>query len=143
MARRKAKMRDILVILPGLTGSVLEQKGRKIWAPLPHALVTYLRSLGKSLDALRIKGVDDPDRDDLGDGIRATRVWREYRRIRERTEVFPPHLNPWMDADTSDWRRFIGSMGTGRNQRSTLVRGIRENPETESARRPSIATASA
>ena len=57
-------------------------------------------------------------------------VWREYRRIRERAEVFPPHLNPWMDADTSDWRRFIGSMGTGRNQRSTLVRGIRENPET-------------
>lgn len=73
MKSSKTLMRDIIVILPGITGSVLEKDGKKIWAPLPQAMLTYLKSLGRSLDWLKLKD-DDYECDDLGDGIMATKV---------------------------------------------------------------------
>lgn len=68
------RMGDVIIVLPGITGSVLEKDGREIWALSGHALSTYLRSFGSSLEKLEIQGVDDPDADDLGDGVTATRL---------------------------------------------------------------------
>jgi pimeloyl-ACP methyl ester carboxylesterase len=70
----RVKMRDMIVVLPGITGSVLEKKGvGEFWAPLPIALLTYIKNLGESLDALRLEN-DDPEAPDAPDGVRATRV---------------------------------------------------------------------
>lgn len=47
-------MRDLVVVLPGITGSVLTKDGHDLWAPSGEALWKYVTDLGKSLDALRL-----------------------------------------------------------------------------------------
>jgi pimeloyl-ACP methyl ester carboxylesterase len=67
-------MRDVLVVLPGISGSVLEKNGMgEIWAPLPRAVLTYIKTLGKSLDALQLQE-DNPELPEAPDGVRATRL---------------------------------------------------------------------
>ncbi len=66
-------MRDMVVLLPGISGSVLQRNGKDIWAPSGQAVWQALRSLGSSIRDLRLDG-DDPQADDLDDGVRATRV---------------------------------------------------------------------
>ncbi|MHC1767447.1 MAG: esterase/lipase family protein [Verrucomicrobiia bacterium] len=67
------RLRDIVIVLPGITGSVLQQDGKDLWALSGQAAWNALRSLGKDMEALRIED-DDPDRDSLDDDIVATRV---------------------------------------------------------------------
>ncbi len=67
------KMRDIVVILPGITGSVLQKDGKDIWAVSGQAAWQALITSGESFQQLKIDR-DDPDIDDLGDGIKAVRV---------------------------------------------------------------------
>jgi hypothetical protein len=64
---------DVVVLLPGITGSVLVQGdgARQIWAPTPSAVLRGLFTLGRSLDTLTLED-DDWRADDLGDGVRAT-----------------------------------------------------------------------
>ena len=69
----KTRMRDVVVLLPGITGTVLQRNGVDIWATSGRAIAKALFTLGNSLQELKLKG-DDPDVDDLGDGIRATRL---------------------------------------------------------------------
>lgn len=69
----KQPLRDIVIVLPGITGSVLQKDGRDVWAPSGEAVLGALRSLGSVLHSVRL-AADDPDVDDLGDGIRATRL---------------------------------------------------------------------
>src|SRR5207248_2485543 len=69
----KTPIRDLVVLLPGITGSVLQKDGRDVWAPAGKAISRALFSRGNALQALRLAG-DDPERDELDDGIRATRV---------------------------------------------------------------------
>ena len=64
---------DVIVLLPGITGSVLQKDGKDIWALTGGAAVRGLLSLGRSVMDLELHG-DDPDADDLGDGITAPRV---------------------------------------------------------------------
>ncbi len=59
-------MRDLVVVLPGITGSVLQKDGRDLWAISGQAIWRALTSLGRSLDDLRLA---DPEGDD---GVRAT-----------------------------------------------------------------------
>ncbi|OYD91279.1 lecithin--cholesterol acyltransferase [Nostoc sp. 'Peltigera membranacea cyanobiont' 210A] len=66
-------MRDIVVILPGITGSVLQKDGKDIWAVSGQAAWQALRTLGDSLQWLKMAG-DDPDAEYLDDGIKATRL---------------------------------------------------------------------
>ncbi|WP_026370102.1 esterase/lipase family protein [Kallotenue papyrolyticum] len=68
-----ATLRDMVVLLPGISGSVLQKDGKDIWAPSGQALWQVLRTLGNSIRALQLDG-DDAVAEDLGDGIRATRV---------------------------------------------------------------------
>ncbi len=70
MARQK--MGDVIVLLPGILGSVLERDGKEVWAPTPGAALRALWSLGRSLTGLRLDA-DPIDVDDV-DGVVATRL---------------------------------------------------------------------
>lgn len=69
----KTPMRDMVVILPGITGSVLQKDGKDLWAVSGQAIWNIVKSQGKALDALKIKQ-DDPEAEDLDDGIKAVRL---------------------------------------------------------------------
>ena len=64
---------DLLVLLPGITGSVLEKDGKELWAPTPGAVIRNLLSFGRALKDLEVAD-DDWEAPDLGDGVRATRL---------------------------------------------------------------------
>ena len=64
---------DVVVLIPGITGSALERNGREVWGTSLDALLRGLFSGGQTIQDLRLED-DDPDVDDLGDGVRATRL---------------------------------------------------------------------
>jgi len=69
----KEPMGDVVVLLPGILGSVLTRDGKEVWAPSPGAIGRALWTLGRSVKSLQLD--DDPwETDDLGDGVVATRV---------------------------------------------------------------------
>ena len=69
----KVEMRDMVILLPGIMGSVLQKDGRDLWAISGQAMGAALWSLGGAIEKLKLEE-DDPEVDDLGDGIRATRL---------------------------------------------------------------------
>ncbi|HZG36945.1 MAG TPA: hypothetical protein VEY87_14010 [Gaiellaceae bacterium] len=72
-------MPDVIVCIPGITGSVLRKNGRDVWNVSGGAVLNALRSLGGSMQDLKL--ADDPvDVDDV-DGIRATSVIRDVHLI--------------------------------------------------------------
>jgi len=76
----KTRMEDMVVILPGITGSVLQKDGKDIWAISGQAAWQTLKSLGKSLQQLTIEQ-DDPEAENLGDGITAARLMSDAHLI--------------------------------------------------------------
>ncbi|MFL5980305.1 MAG: esterase/lipase family protein [Gaiellaceae bacterium] len=76
----RKQMGDVIVMLPGITGSVLQKDGKDVWAPTAGAAVGALFSLGKNIKSLALKD-DPPDADDLGDGVVATRVMPDIHLI--------------------------------------------------------------
>jgi hypothetical protein len=73
-------MRDVVVCLPGITGSVLQKDGRDVWNISGGALISALTTLGGSIKDLKL--ADDPaDVDDLGDGVTAPEVIRDVHLI--------------------------------------------------------------
>jgi pimeloyl-ACP methyl ester carboxylesterase len=76
---RKA-MRDVIVFLPGITGSVLQKDGKDVWKIAGGAVLRALLSLGDNLDGLMLR--EDPaDVDDLGDGVTAPSVMHDVHLI--------------------------------------------------------------
>lgn len=68
------------MLVPGILGSVLARDGADVWAPSPGAIGRALWSLGRSVSSLEL--TDDPvDRDDLGDGVTATRLMPDVHLI--------------------------------------------------------------
>lgn len=67
----KIPMKDIIVILPGILGSVLQKDGKDLWATSGQS---FWNLVTKSKDTIKLLelGFDDPLLDDLGDGIQAT-----------------------------------------------------------------------
>lgn len=64
---------DVIVLLPGILGSVLEREGQEVWAPTAGSAWRAIRSLGRSVRDLEL--ADDSVKDDvLTDGVRATRL---------------------------------------------------------------------
>jgi pimeloyl-ACP methyl ester carboxylesterase len=114
---RKRPVGDIVVLLPGILGSVLQRDGKDVWSITVGAAWRGLMSMGKSIKSLELHG-DDPVKADLGDGVVATRLmpdvhlapglWKieGYTKIREvlhsRFEL-EPGVN-WFDFPY-DWRR--------------------------------------
>ena len=76
----RKRMGDVIVMLPGITGSVLQKDGKDVWAASPGAAVGALFSLGKNVKSLALKD-DPPDADDLGDGVVATKVMGDIHLI--------------------------------------------------------------
>ena len=62
----------LVIVLPGISGSVLSKDGKEVWGTSTAAIWRAVTSGGESIRALAIKGVDDPSLDDLGDGVKAT-----------------------------------------------------------------------
>lgn len=62
----KPKIKDLVVVLPGITGSVLEKDGRDLWALSGSAIWNTLVTMGGWLDNLAL---DEPEADD---GVVAT-----------------------------------------------------------------------
>ncbi len=64
-----APFRDVVVLLPGITGSVLANKaGKDVWAPSAGAVWRTITSLGRSVTGLELAS------DDVDDGVVATRL---------------------------------------------------------------------
>ena len=76
----KRPMKDVVVVLPGITGSVLQRDGKDVWAFTGGAALRALFSLGGSIKDLALDG-DDPELDDLGDGVIASRVMPDIHLI--------------------------------------------------------------
>jgi pimeloyl-ACP methyl ester carboxylesterase len=69
----KQPLGDVVVLLPGILGSVLQRDGKDVWAPTPGAIARGLWTLGRSVKSLEL--TSDPwERDDLGDGVTAPRL---------------------------------------------------------------------
>lgn len=64
---------QLIILLPGIMGSVLQQNGRDLWAISRQGISEGLLSLGSALNQLVLHS-DDHLRDDLGDGITAHRL---------------------------------------------------------------------
>lgn len=67
----KTPMKDMIIILPGITGSILQKDGKDLWNVSGQAILQFLISMGASINSLKLTH-DDPEAEDLGDGIRAT-----------------------------------------------------------------------
>lgn len=76
----RKQMGDVIVMLPGITGSVLQRDGKDVWAPTAGGVINALLTLGKDVKHLALKD-DPPDVDDLGDGVVATRVMPDIHLI--------------------------------------------------------------
>ncbi|WP_447603407.1 lipase/acyltransferase domain-containing protein [Nitrospira sp. Nam80] len=73
-------MRDVIVLLPGIMGSVLQKDGKDVWALSGGALLAALQTLGQNIKSLALTD-DAADADDLGDGIIATRIFPDTHLI--------------------------------------------------------------
>ena len=61
--------RDVVVLLPGITGSVLaDRNGKEVWSPSGGALWRAITSFGGSISGLELAG------DDVDDGVTAPRL---------------------------------------------------------------------
>jgi pimeloyl-ACP methyl ester carboxylesterase len=70
----KTKLRDLVVILPGITGSVLQKDGKDIWNYSSQSVWQLIQTFGNSLDRLKLPS--NPTTEDFDDGIRATSLVR-------------------------------------------------------------------
>ena len=125
MARRK--FGDLIILLPGITGSVLQCNGKDVWAITPASAIAALFSLGNNIKDLQIKGKDDWTKDDLGDGVTAPRLVQDvhllpgfwqidgYTAIKTRlfAELTLEEGKNWFDYPY-DWRRDNGRCHDGR-----------------------------
>ena len=50
----KQPMGDVVVLLPGILGSVLARDGKEVWAPSPGAIGRALWTLGRSVRSLEL-----------------------------------------------------------------------------------------
>ena len=76
----KKAMRDVVVVLPGITSSVLQKDGKDVWNVSGGSVLRALLSLGQNVKDLALTE-DPPDVDDLGDGVTAPKVMRDIHLI--------------------------------------------------------------
>jgi len=71
LAQARRPMPDVVVVLPGIMGSVLQRSGKDVWALSGSALARGLVSLGGSVKSLTLSE-DSAEATSLDDGISAT-----------------------------------------------------------------------
>jgi hypothetical protein len=69
----KTPLQDLVVILPGILGSVLQKDNKDLWAVSTGVIGSLITNKNKFLNDLKLQQ-DDPDAEDLGDGIKAVRL---------------------------------------------------------------------
>jgi pimeloyl-ACP methyl ester carboxylesterase len=65
-------MSDVVVLLPGITGSVLQKNGRMVWGWSGRSALRGLLDGGRSMTRSLLLPGDPMDLDDLGDDVEAT-----------------------------------------------------------------------
>jgi pimeloyl-ACP methyl ester carboxylesterase len=70
---------DVVVLLPGITGSVLRKDGKDVWAPSGGAVLNALLTLGNDIKELKLG--DDPQDEDEIDGVSAPRLMPDIHLI--------------------------------------------------------------
>jgi pimeloyl-ACP methyl ester carboxylesterase len=76
----ESRLTDLLIFLPGITGSVLQKNSKDVWAVTTESVGGALTNLGRNLQGLELK--DDPqDVEDLGDGVVATGLFPDVHLI--------------------------------------------------------------
>ena len=65
-------MPDVVVVLPGIMGSVLQKDGSDLWAPTGAAVLRALWDIDETASSLALSE-DSADTESLGDGIVPTR----------------------------------------------------------------------
>lgn len=68
----KVPLRDLIVVLPGATGSVLQKEGKDMWNFSGQAFYEFITTLGNDLQSLRLENDDPLDIDERHEGIKAT-----------------------------------------------------------------------
>lgn len=63
------EMPDVVILLPGITGSVLKKNGKVVWGFSAATIAKALFTLGGSMEEAMALPHDDPAVEDLGDGI--------------------------------------------------------------------------
>jgi Lecithin:cholesterol acyltransferase len=63
---------DVVIVLPGISGSILAKDGKEIWGTSSGAIWRAISTGGDSIKSLALTASDDPNVDDLGDGVTAT-----------------------------------------------------------------------
>ena len=76
MSRHKTK--DVIVLIPGICGSVFTKDGKEIWGTSAASIFRALKSAGDSVQNLKLDG-DDPKAEDLGDKVTAAAWWKRWR----------------------------------------------------------------
>ena len=76
----KAPMKDLVVILPGILGSVLQKDGKDLWAVSGQAAWQVLTNSEQTFRNLKISQ-DDSEAENLGDGVRATALIQDTHLI--------------------------------------------------------------
>jgi hypothetical protein len=80
----KHQMRDLVILLPGVIGSVLSKGQEKVWATIPVA-ATALNPFGNGLEALRLPrhnpAEGPPEVGPESERIRATALFKDFHGI--------------------------------------------------------------
>ncbi|WP_322003279.1 lipase/acyltransferase domain-containing protein [Marinobacter alexandrii] len=70
MFKKDHQISDLIIIIPGITGSVLSRNGEEIWGLSGATIIKNLLNLGKNLKQLQLPdGIED---DEPNDGVQAT-----------------------------------------------------------------------
>ncbi|WP_152536052.1 lipase/acyltransferase domain-containing protein [Mesorhizobium loti] len=77
----KDDMPDVIVLLPGISGSRLTKDGRVVWGFAPSALASIFLSGGDSLERGLLLREDPVEDDDLGDGVVADELIQDLHLI--------------------------------------------------------------
>jgi hypothetical protein len=82
----ESRVTDLLIFLPGITGSILQKNKKDVWAVTTESVGGALATLGQNLQGLELK--DDPqDVEDLGDGVVATSLFPDVHLIPGLTKI--------------------------------------------------------
>jgi len=73
----KMRLKHLIVIIPGITGSVLRKDQKDVWAFSSASAWNAIAHRKGFLDDLKLKALDDPTLDDLGDGITASALMQD------------------------------------------------------------------
>ncbi|MBE9100255.1 lipase/acyltransferase domain-containing protein [Vacuolonema iberomarrocanum] len=76
----KAPMKDLIILLPGILGSVLQKDGKDLWTVSGRAVWQMLTQSGEMVRNLKL-AQDDPEAESLGDGVQATALMQDAHLI--------------------------------------------------------------